>query len=74
MRGISHEQNDVPLSELDHYQTAVKRNNFIELFLNEYNANVFVATHLYGAINNLSTDIPKEEIEDVLGTTADNLS
>lgn len=64
------------LSEIDHYQSVVKRSNFIDLFLDEYNADAFIATHLYGAINNLSSvdNIPREELEDVLNTSAENLS
>ena len=37
------------LSDHDHYTTAVKRNNFITLFLEEYMVDKFVAAHLYGA-------------------------
>jgi len=33
-----------------------------------------VATHLYGAINNLVEDVTMEEIEEVFGTSAENLS
>ena len=41
------------LSENEYYQSVVKRENFINLHLHEYNADAFVVTHLYGAINNL---------------------
>jgi hypothetical protein len=37
------------LSDHDHYTTAVKRKNFITLFLEEYMVDKFVAGHLYGA-------------------------
>ena len=46
------------LSENEYYQSVVKRENFINLHLHEYNADAFVVTHLYGAINNLQDDIP----------------
>ena len=63
------------LSEAGHYQTAVKRNNFIELFLDGYNADKYVAEHLYGAINNMSVaELDKEDLDDILGTSAEFLS
>jgi len=35
-------------SEMHHYQTEVKRRNLIDLFLDNLQADKFVATHLYG--------------------------
>lgn len=59
------------MSEVGHYQTQVKRDNFVRLFLgHEYGADVFVATHLYGIISGLTADVPAEEIEEILGTAA----
>ena len=53
----------------------MRRNNFTQLFLDEYNADKYVATHLYGAINGLSVaNVPKEELDDLLGTNAGDLS
>ena len=37
-------------SELDHYQTKVKRRNLVDLFLNNLNADEFISKHLYGQI------------------------
>ena len=65
---------DRALSEADHYQTAVKRSNFLSLFLAEYNVDAFMATHLYGALNNQSLDMGKDELEDVLGTSMENMN
>ena len=48
---------DRALSETDHYKSVVKRGNFLSLFLAEYNVDDFVATHLYGALNNVSIDM-----------------
>ena len=64
-----------PLSEVDHYQRTVKRENFVRLFLShEYNVDMFVATHLYGTISSLTTEMPTDELEDILGTSARDLS
>lgn len=57
-------------SEHDHYEGTVKRNNFIALFLDEYNADVFVATHLYGAINNMADEVSPQEIDALMNTSA----
>ena len=61
-------------SESGHYTKVVKRRNFLTLWQDEYQADKFVSTHLYGAINNLSIDVPQSEIEDALNTSAQNLS
>ena len=62
------------LSEHDHYERSVKRKNFIALFLDGYEADKYVATHLYGEINNLSGDENLEKIENLFETSALNLS
>ena len=63
------------MSEAGYYRQEVRRNNFIQLFLDRYNADQYVATHLYGAINNMSVvDVPQEELDDLLGTSAEYLS
>ena len=52
---------DKAVSEAGYYRQEVRRNNFIQLFLDRYNADQYVATHLYGAINNMSVvDVPQE--------------
>ncbi len=38
------------ISESGHYNRSVRRNNFLTLWLNEYEADAFIATHLYGAV------------------------
>ena len=43
-------------SEHVHYENQVKRNNLIKLLIDEYEADKFVATHLYGAIKELNAD------------------
>ena len=48
-------EDDQALSEDYHYNRHVRRNNFVELWLNEFAADEFVATHLYGAILDVST-------------------
>ena len=63
------------MSEAGYYNQEVRRKNFTRLFLDEYNADKYVATHLYGAINNFSiADVPKEELDGLLGTNAGYLS
>lgn len=61
-------------SESEHYTKKVKRNNFLRLWQNEYSADKFVATHLYGAIDNMSMEMGEEEINDLLNSSAQNLS
>ena len=39
------------MSEYDHYATVVKRENFVSLFLANYEADKFIVTHLYGALD-----------------------
>ena len=65
---------DRALSETDHYKSVVKRGNLMSLFLAEYNVDAFVATHLYGALNNASVDVGENELEDVLGTSMEAMS
>lgn len=62
------------MSEIDYYHTEVKRKNFLSLFLDEYDADKYVAQHLYGAINELAADMDEDEINGVLQTSALNLS
>ena len=57
-------------SETDHYKPTIRRNNFIDLYLDDYNADEFVANHLYGAIDNLSVDVSHDELENLLSTSA----
>ena len=59
-----------PLSEHDYITTTVKRENFLALFLHEYDADVFVATHLYGILNTLGEDLPPDELNDLMNTSA----
>ena len=61
-------------SETDHYKPKIRRNNLIDLYLDDYNADEFVANHLYGAIDNLSVDVSHDELENLLSTSAQNLS
>ena len=68
------DMDDRALSETDHYKSAVKRTNFLSLFLAEYNVDAFVATHLYGALNNVSVDIGQDELDDVLGTSMEAMN
>ena len=62
------------MSENDHYKTEVKRKNFITLFLDGYEADKYVATHLYGGMSNLNTDANLDEIDNFFETTALNFS
>jgi hypothetical protein len=55
--GLSRRWDDVPgepreraNSEHDHYRGVVKRNNLVELFLDQLEVDKFVATHLFGEI------------------------
>ena len=57
-------------SETDHYKPMIKRSNFVDLYLDDYNADEFVASHLYGAIDNLSVDVSHDELENLLSTSA----
>jgi len=57
----------------DHYKTTVRRNTFVELFLDDNHIDAFMATHLYGAINGLADEVSPEELEDALNTSATQL-
>lgn len=68
-------KDDQALSECDHYVRDVRRNNFIQMWLNEYNADGFIATHMYGAMNDVSmVDIDDCDKEDALNTSVQLLS
>lgn len=63
------------MSECDHYVRDVRRNNFLQMWLNEYNADAFISTHLYGVMNDVSmVDIDDCEKEDALNTSVQLLS
>ena len=61
-------------SEFDHYEKQVKRRNFVELFLDNYSADKYIVTHLYGALNELDADASFDDLENVFDTSAVNLS
>ena len=50
------------LSEHDHYESNVRRNNFISLFLDGYEADKYIATHMYGDIHNIEGDASLDKI------------
>ncbi len=63
------------MSECDHYETSVRRNNFIQLWLNEQSADAFIATHLYGAMQDLTLkEMPESDLDDVLNTSMQQLN
>jgi len=62
------------LSEHDYHETEVKRKNFVDLFLNNYEADKFILTHLYGGMTNLNPDADYDEIDNFFETSAVNLS
>ena len=61
-------------SDLDHYEKEVKRRNFVTLFLDNYNADKYIVTHLYGTLNYLDANVSFEELENIFDTSAQNLS
>lgn len=50
------------LSEHDHYESNVRRNNFISLFLDGYEADKYIATHMYGDMHNIEGDASLDKI------------
>ena len=65
--------NERAISEDVYYQTTVRRNTFLKLFLDENHIDAFMATHMYGAMNNLAEEVSPEELEDALNTSATQL-
>ena len=61
-------------SEFDHYEKQVKRRNFVELFLDNYNADKYIVTHLYGALNDIDASASFDDLENVFDASAVNLS
>ena len=53
-------------TDLDHYEGQVKRSNFVKLLMDEYEADKFVATHLYGAIKELNPNASIQDMSDIL--------
>ena len=68
--GLDDNNYEAAHSETDHYKPKIRRNNLIDLYLDDYNADEFVANHLYGAIDNLSVDVSHDELENLLSTSA----
>ena len=60
-------------SEHDHYEMKVKRSNFVNLFLDNYHADQYIVTHLYGAMQHLD-DNDYADVDDFFETSAVNLS
>jgi len=58
------------LSEHDHYESNVKRKNFISLFLDGYEADKYIATHMYGDMHNINGDASLDKIELFFETSA----
>ena len=52
----------------------VKRENFVNLFLDNYQADKYIVTHLYGALSHLDANVSFDELDNVFETSADNLS
>ena len=61
-------------SDLDHYEKEVKRRNFVTLFLDNYNADKYIVTHLYGALDYLDANVSFDDLENIFDTSAQNLS
>jgi hypothetical protein len=61
-------------SEFDYQETEVKRKNFVDLFLHNYEADKYIMTHLYGGLTNLNPDADFEEVDNFFETSAVNLS
>lgn len=68
------ENEDKALSEHDHYQRVVKRNNLVSLFFDEYNADRYIATHLYGAIRDFNVEDSFDDLAALLDESLLNLS
>ena len=62
------------VSEFDHYERVVRRNNFVQLVLDNYEADKFIATHLYGAIEQLDFNASYDDLDNFFETSAVNLS
>ena len=60
-------------SDYGHYGGVVKRQNFTDLFLDEYNADKFIAVHLYGLIDDLTESADLTEIQGALNVSVDRL-
>ena len=45
------------LSEHDHTEAKVRRNNLVQLFLDELQADKYISTHLYGAMKELDLNL-----------------
>ena len=52
----------------------VKRQNFVDLFLDNYQSDEYIVTHLYGALYNLNPNASYDELEDVFNKSALDLS
>ena len=62
------------LSENDHTEQEVKRDNFISLFLDHAAADRFLAAHLYGCIREMDEDLTQNEISLLERSTLADLS
>ena len=62
------------MSENEYVQKQVRKNNLVEFFLNEIDADRYISTHLYGAIAEVhNADLSIEDASDIFNTSARSL-